>query len=213
MKWLTIDYIKQHSRIDYDCEDALLELYGNSAEETVMKIIRRDYDDIVENFGTEKCPIPAAIIQATLLLVDTSYMQRTDVTQQTLYTVPYAFDMLIKPYMMLADDGYSHMMQTFVIGSDIKILIAAELPNELTLKDVDFSVTVYNTSIADKQKTYPKADCIDTEEGDYVVLVDSEELGIGQYQCKLIVHIPDTDYPTGYRKEAIKINPYVRVTA
>ena len=73
MKWLTIQYIKQHSRIDYDCEDALLELYGNAAEETVMNIIRRDYDDIVEHFGTEKCPIPAAIIQASLILVDTSY--------------------------------------------------------------------------------------------------------------------------------------------
>ena len=31
MKWLTIEYIKQHSRIDYDCEDELLELYGEAA--------------------------------------------------------------------------------------------------------------------------------------------------------------------------------------
>ena len=26
MKWLTLDYIKQHSRIDFTCEDAELEL-------------------------------------------------------------------------------------------------------------------------------------------------------------------------------------------
>ena len=64
MKWLTIDYIKQHSRIDYDCEDALLELYGNAAEETVMNILGRDYDDIKATFGTEEADIPAAIIQA-----------------------------------------------------------------------------------------------------------------------------------------------------
>ena len=63
MKWLTIEYIKTHSRIDYDCEDALLELYGEAAEETVMNIIGRDYDDIVEHFGTEDRPIPAAIIK------------------------------------------------------------------------------------------------------------------------------------------------------
>lgn len=103
MKWLTIDYIKKHSRIDYDCEDDLLELYGEAAEETVMNIIRRDYTDIVENFGTDGRPVPAAIIQASLILVDTSYMQRTAVTPQQLYAVPYAFDMLIKPYMRLAD--------------------------------------------------------------------------------------------------------------
>lgn len=102
MKWLKIDYIKKHSRIDYDCEDALLELYGEAAEETVMNIIGRDYDDIVEHFGTEDRPIPAAIIQASLILVDTSYMQRTAVSPQQMFAVPYAFDMLIKPYMRLA---------------------------------------------------------------------------------------------------------------
>jgi uncharacterized phage protein (predicted DNA packaging) len=102
MKWLEIDYIKKHSRIDYDCEDALLELYGEAAEETVMNILGRDYDDIVANFGTEEMPIPAAIIQATLILVDTSYMQRTAVSPQQMSAVPYAFDMLIKPYMRLA---------------------------------------------------------------------------------------------------------------
>ena len=85
MKWLTIDYIKQHSRIDYDCEDALLELYGNAAEETVMNILGRDYDDIKANFGTEEADIPAAIIQASLILVDTSYTQRylAVITQKT----------------------------------------------------------------------------------------------------------------------------------
>jgi hypothetical protein len=27
---------------------------------------------------------------------------------------------------------------------------------------------------------------------------------------KLTVNIPDTDYPSGYRKEVVKINPYIR---
>ena len=35
MKYLTTDYIRQHSRIDFDCEDDVLELYGEDAEETV----------------------------------------------------------------------------------------------------------------------------------------------------------------------------------
>ena len=213
MKWLTIEYIKQHSRIDYDCEDALLELYGNAAEETVMNIIRRDYDDIVEHFGTEKCPIPAAIIQASLILVDTSYMQRTAITPQQLYTVPYAFDMLIKPYMRLASNCDEKIMQTFIIGSDVKILITAELPDELTLKDVDFTVKVFNTSDVDKKKVYQKPECIETDDGDYVVLGDSAEIGIGVYRCQLTVQIPDTDYQSGYRTEIVNINPHVMVKA
>lgn len=104
MKWLTLDYIKQHSRIDFDCEDALLELYGESAEETVLDITRRTYEEIVEKWGTKDKPVPAKIIHASLLLVELSYNNRSPVSQMNLYTVPYAFDMLIKPYMKLADE-------------------------------------------------------------------------------------------------------------
>lgn len=101
MKWLTIEEIKAHSRIDYDCEDAILELYGSAAEDAVLNIINRTYDEMVAAFGTEKILVPAAIRQATLILVDTSYSQRTAVSPQNLYAVPYAFDFLIKPYMRL----------------------------------------------------------------------------------------------------------------
>ena len=104
MKWLTLDYIKQHSRIDFDCEDALLELYGESAEETVLDITRRTYEEIVEKWGTKDKHVPAKIIHASLLLVELSYNNRSPVSQMNLYTVPYAFDMLIKPYMKLADE-------------------------------------------------------------------------------------------------------------
>lgn len=105
MKWLTIDYIKQHSRIDYDCEDALLEVYGEAAEETVMNILGRDYDEIVDKFGTKEKPVPAALIHASLMLVDLSYMQRSPVSQQNMYAVPYSIDMMVKPYMKLANDN------------------------------------------------------------------------------------------------------------
>lgn len=97
MKWLSIEDIKKHSRIDYDCEDALLELYADAAEETVMNIIGRDDEEIKEKYGG----VPAALRQAALLLVDTSYMQRTAVSTQNLYAVPYGFDTLVKPYMRL----------------------------------------------------------------------------------------------------------------
>lgn len=104
MRWLQIDYIKQHSRIDYDCEDALLELYGTAAEELVMQIINRDYTNIVETYGTEDQPVPAALIQASLMLVDASYTQRSPISPTSMYAVPYTFDFLIKPYMRLVKD-------------------------------------------------------------------------------------------------------------
>ena len=41
MKFLTIEYIKQHSRLDFDCEDGELELYGTAAEDTILDLCRR----------------------------------------------------------------------------------------------------------------------------------------------------------------------------
>ena len=46
MKWLTLSLIKAHSRIEYDCEDSLLELYANAAEETVLNIVNRSYEEL-----------------------------------------------------------------------------------------------------------------------------------------------------------------------
>ena len=100
MTWLKISDIKKHSLIDYDCEDALLELYADAAEEMVMQITGRDYDNIMATYGE----VPAALRQASLILVDTSFMQRTAVSAQNLYAVPYAFDFLIKPFMKLTVD-------------------------------------------------------------------------------------------------------------
>lgn len=98
MKWLSIEYIKQHSRIDFDCEDELLVLYGDAAEETVLNVLNRSYEDIMEEYGE----VPSALIHASLLLVDLSYQQRSAVSVANLYTVPYSFDLMVKPYMRLA---------------------------------------------------------------------------------------------------------------
>ena len=105
MKWLTIPYIKTHSRIDYDCEDSLLELYGNAAEETILNIINRSYDELVEKFGSIDTSgnklVPAPIIQASLMIVDNSYQFRAPATTQNVYATMYGVDALIKPYMKL----------------------------------------------------------------------------------------------------------------
>lgn len=105
MKWLKIDYIKQHSRIDYDCEDALLELYAESAEEMVLNTLGRTYEDLLENFGIDQPDgskhVPAAIVQASLMLVDSSYTNRSPISPTNMYQVPYTYDFLVKPYMKL----------------------------------------------------------------------------------------------------------------
>lgn len=101
MRFITLEQIAAHSRIDDiregTADTALLELYGESAEYTVMNYLDRTLEEIYETYGR----VPAPIVQATLMLVDNSYLHRSPTTVQNIYRVEYSFDALLKPYMSL----------------------------------------------------------------------------------------------------------------
>ena len=97
MRWLTLDWIKQHSRIDFDCENDLLELYGEDAEETVLNLINRSYEEVMELWGS----VPKPLYVAALMLVEVDYTNRSPDSAQNMYQVGYTFDSKIKPYMRL----------------------------------------------------------------------------------------------------------------
>lgn len=209
MKWLTLDKIKQQLRIepDFTMEDSLLTSYGEAAEETLLNYLNRPYQDVIDTWGQ----VPLPLVQASLMLVDVSYQYRSPISVTNISVVPYTFDILVKPYMRLASAEDEGDVQTVTLGSDVKIAFTAELPDGLLLKDIEFTGKVINADEKDKVLAFTKADCIMMEGGsDYVVLVDTETLGIGTYILRLTVQIPDTDYQTGYRKEVIKINPQVK---
>lgn len=107
MKWLTLTLIKQQLRLeqDYHDEDALLELYGGSAENTILQCTNRTVDELkaMNPDGAETDKIPDDIMEASLMLVTVSYRYRTPIDMQNLSIVPYTFDLKIKNYVRLAD--------------------------------------------------------------------------------------------------------------
>ena len=103
MKFLSIDYIKQHSRIDFDDDDQLLELYGDAAEETLAGLLNRGktVDQMVASLIDEYGQIPARCYHAALMLVEQAYNHRGPTSPTNMSVVPYTFDLLIKPLMRL----------------------------------------------------------------------------------------------------------------
>jgi hypothetical protein len=99
MKWLTLNEIKDQLRIerDYNDENDKLEMYGDSAEEMVLELCQRSYDDFMAQYGK----IPTPVREASLLLVVASYEVGSPVSMQQMYAVGYGFDFKIKPYMKL----------------------------------------------------------------------------------------------------------------
>ena len=209
MKWLTLKRIKQQLRIELDFteEDEILEMYGDSAEDAILKVLNRSYTDLSDVYGH----IPAPVVHASLLLVGTAYKDReTDLVQEAHDNKTFRF--LLAPYMRLTSSEDAGDVTYVTLGSDTKIEFTADLPDGLLLKDINFSGKVINADEKVKELNFTKADCIMVGDGaDYVVLVDTEALGVGSYMLRLTVQIPDTDYPSGYRKEVVKINPHVTV--
>ena len=100
MKFLTFEQIKAQLRLDdqqAEDEHDLLVLYGEAAEDAVLSLIRRNMANLVETYGRA----PREIMQAALMLTAISYQHREPASQQNMYAVPYAFDLLIKPYIRM----------------------------------------------------------------------------------------------------------------
>ena len=103
MKFLTFDQIKAQLRLDdqqAEDEHDLLELYGESAEDTVLNIINRSYTEVVEHYGE----VPKGLYVAALMQVEASYDHRSTVSPQQLYNVP-GFSLHVKPYIKLASNN------------------------------------------------------------------------------------------------------------
>lgn len=88
--------IKHHARVDGDCENELLQLYGEAAESMIQKLLNRTYDDL-EAEGN----IPSDVVLAALSLAATWYEHRTNLETVSLSNVPYGFDAMLMPYIIL----------------------------------------------------------------------------------------------------------------
>lgn len=97
MKWLTLEYIKQHSRVDFTCDDAELELLGEAAEDAILDLCDRSKSEFEETYGN----IPPKLYLAALMLTEHFYTHRGVVVPGTLTSVPYSIDLLIKNYIKL----------------------------------------------------------------------------------------------------------------
>ena len=105
MKWLTLEKIKVQLRIepDFHDEDEWLEDAGEAAEDAILEVLNRGYEDLYEVYGR----IPAPVRQTSLMLVDSLYQFRGKDAAQTLQSNP-TFAFLLKPYMRLSSNDINN---------------------------------------------------------------------------------------------------------
>lgn len=89
-------------------------------------------------------------------------------------------------------------------GSELKIIVTAEMPDGLHMEDVDFECEIYNRQKFNRRINFRKEDMKQVDADHYMCLVDSAVLGVGEYAVKLTAYIPDSDFPDRLRTEVTK---------
>ena len=97
LKWLSIDAIHAHCHIDFACEDAELMQMGIAAEQAILDLTRRTFDNFIDTYGR----IPDPIFNATLLLVQSLYKNRDAEEQRDSKEIAFGFSFMVKNYMVL----------------------------------------------------------------------------------------------------------------
>ena len=97
LKWLNLDAIHQHCRIDFNCEDAELEQMAMTAEQAILDLTRRTYENFIDTYGR----IPDPIFNASLLLVQSLYNTRDAEEQRDSKEIAFGFSFMVKNYMVL----------------------------------------------------------------------------------------------------------------
>lgn len=97
------------------------------------------------------------------------------------------------------------------IGTGLKFNVSMNPIDGYHLANVDFKVEVFS-SMGGKTMSIPKSNAMRMDDDNYIICVDSAEIGLGKYYLTLFAYIPDADFPSGIRAEGATIETDVVVT-
>ena len=116
MKIVEMAELKQQMRVDFDEEDDVIALYGSAAENAIVNESERTLDDLCrmgykEQTGAEAAAdievgveyFPRSLRLAVLMLAAHFYRNREPVASVNQVVVPYAYEVLCKPYKKLTE--------------------------------------------------------------------------------------------------------------
>ena len=140
LKWLTLDAIHQHCRIDFNCEDAELLQMGMAAEQSILDLTRRTFANIIDTYGR----IPDPLFNASLLMVQSLYKNRDAEEQRDSKQIAFGLEYMVKNYMCLTlnspieneRDGLTDKLTVLMTDFDFAFG-EVENPGEEVIEDYD----------------------------------------------------------------------------
>lgn len=95
------------------------------------------------------------------------------------------------------------------LGTEVKLNIHIEPMGNLSMDDYDFNVEF--SCNPRKVVRIEKEELIRADSANYVALVDTTRIGIGEIKVKVTAYIPDEDFADGLRTEIVAFNSNIMV--
>lgn len=85
------------------------------------------------------------------------------------------------------------------LGSEIKLNISIEPIEGMTMDNYNFQVEMFTSP--KRKVTVQKSELIRIDSDNYLLILDTSELGAGNLMCKVTAYIPDGDFEDQLRTE------------
>lgn len=100
-------------------------------------------------------------------------------------------------------------MNKIYIGTELKLNIHIEPIGDITMDDYDFEVEAYCSS--KRPVVIQKSNAIRIDSDNYVVVIDTNVVGVGDLKCKVTAQVPDGDLPDLLRTEVVCIETGINI--
>jgi hypothetical protein len=97
------------------------------------------------------------------------------------------------------------------LGTEIKLNIHIDPIGELTMVDYDFTVEAYCSAKKSLIINKTQAKPVDNSNSDYIIMIDTSEIGTGNLKCKVTAYIPDGDFEDEERTEVSIIDTGIEI--
>jgi hypothetical protein len=89
-------------------------------------------------------------------------------------------------------------MNRVFTGTEIKVNVSIEPIDGLSMQDYDFEVYFFCSPVYKQVITKEQAKMVDKD--NYLCLVDTRVVGVGNLKCMVIAHLPDADFDGDHQR-------------
>lgn len=97
------------------------------------------------------------------------------------------------------------------VGTQLKIAVTADLGG-VHMSEVDFVCYFFRSGDSEHGVVVKKAEMTFVGEDEYLAVVNTSDIGAGEYLMKFTAQIPDSDLEDGLRTEMVCVPTGIRVT-